>query len=318
MNVRVYVLPLLALSAAPQTAEKAKPPLAKAPFDAAAAKKHQKAWAEHLGTPVEITNSIGMKLVLIPPGEFLMGSPESEERRDSVEHQHRVRITKPFYLGAYEVAQAEYERVMGANPSHFSRTGAGKERVSGLTTSRLPVDRVSWTDTAEFHRRLSALERPSGRVYRLPTEAEWECACRAGTISPYHFGGVLNGRQANCDGDYPYGTSEKGPNLERPAVVGSYRPNAFGLYDMHGNVREWCADWWDEDFYAASPLEDPQGPTKATNRLLRGGGWYADASLCRSAHRDWYLPMYRDKDLGFRVAMDVRGKKAEKGDKPGQ
>jgi formylglycine-generating enzyme required for sulfatase activity len=316
MNSQVFVL--LLSSAALHAAEKPKPPMAKAPFDAAAAKKHQKQWAEYLGTPVEITNSVGMKLVLIPPGEFLMGSPESEQRRYSVEHQHRVRITKPFYLSVFEVTQGEYERVMGANSSFFSRTGDGKDRTTDFTTVRLPVERVSWKDAVEFLRRLSWRGERSGRVYRLPTEAEWEYACRAGTTSPYHFGGVLNGRQANCDGEYPYGTSEKGPNLERPEIVGSYPPNAYGLYDMHGNVGEWCADVYDRntDYYATSPVEDPQGPTHGSNRLIRGGNWYADALLCRSASREWYLPMYRSKDVGFRVVMDVPAKKAETRDKP--
>jgi formylglycine-generating enzyme required for sulfatase activity len=182
-----------------------------------------------------------------------------------------------------------------------------------LKTVRLPVEQVSWEDAVEFHRRLSAQEDRSGRVYRLPTEAEWEYACRAGTTSPYHFGGVLNGRQANCDGEYPYGTSEKGPNLERPAIVGSYPPNAYGLYDMHGNVAEWCADIYDRntDYYATSPLEDPPGPAHGSNRLLRGGNWYSDAMLCRSASREWYLPMYRSKVLGFRVVMDVPAREEE-------
>lgn len=186
-----------------------------------------------------ITNSIGMKLKLIPSGEFLMGSPESEEARDSDEGpQHRVRITKPFYLGVYEVTQGEYERVTGDNPSCFSKVGTGKAKVAGQDTSRFPVEEVSWEDAVEFCRKLSDLpsERSARRVYRLPTEAEWEYACRAGTTTPLHFGTQLNGREANCDGNYPYGTDTKGTYLKRTTTVGSYKANAFGLYDMHGKL----------------------------------------------------------------------------------
>ena len=201
------------------------PPPAIAPFDANQAKEHQEAWAKHLCVEVETVNSIGMKLVLIPPGEFMMGSPRQEfdslvreypTRKKLFEleqPQHRVRITKPYYLGLYEVTQGEYERVMGTNPSAFSRSGDRSEQVSGQDTSRFPVERVSWEEAVEFCRRLSALpeERAAGRVYRLPTEAEWEFACRAGTTTPFHFGSQLNGRETNCDGNYPYGTTTKGP-----------------------------------------------------------------------------------------------------------
>ncbi len=200
----------------------------------------QRECSQSLGMPVEITNFTGMKLVLIPPGEFLMGSPESEQDTEVDEYQHRVRITKPFYLSVYEVTQSEYERVMGENPSWFSSggSGSGKEKVSDLDTSRFPVERVNWQNAVEFCRKLSELpeERAGGRIYRLPMEAEWEYACRAGTTTPFHFGSELNGSQTNCDGTRPYGTSTEGPQLGRTTTVGSYAANAFGLYDMHGNV----------------------------------------------------------------------------------
>ena len=186
-----------------EAARPALPP-AIAPFDATKAKEHQEGWAKHLGVPVEITNSIGMKLVLIPPGEFMMGSPkelieEELKRPDNdqwyKEHlpgegpQHRVRITRPFYLGTYLVTQEEYQRVMGTNPSEFSATGKGKDKVAGQDTKRFPVENVSWDDAVEFCRKLSEMpeEKAAGRTYRLPSEAQWEYACRAGSTGRYSF-----------------------------------------------------------------------------------------------------------------------------------
>ncbi len=293
----------------PKTAME-KPEKAIAPFDADQAEKHQHAWAEYLGVPVEITNSIGMKLRLIPAGEFVMGSPESEVNRLDNEYQHRVRITKPFYLGRYEVTQAEYERVMKTNPSWFSSGGDGKEKVHDLGTSRLPVEEVSWDDAVEFCHKLSQLpeEKAAGRIYRLPTEAEWEYACRAGTTTPFHFGSELNGSQANCVGTRPYGTSTEGASLGLTTRVGSYAAaNAFGLYDMHGNVWEWCNDWYAGEYYTSSPENDPLGPTEATFRVIRGGCWRNSAWDCRAAFRRGFEPANRDDGLGFRVAANPSG-----------
>ncbi len=290
------------------------PAPAVAPFTAQQARRHQDAWSKHLGQPREITNSIGMKLVLIPPGEFMMGSPESEKRHLSHEGpQHRVRITRPFYLGVYEVTQEAYERVMGTNPSDFSRDGRDGNWVSGQDTSRFPVESVTWNDAVEFCRRLSVLpaERSAGREYRLPTEAQWEYACRAGTTTPFHFGSVLNGRQANCGGNNPYGTSEKGPYLRRTTTVGSYGANGFGLYDMHGNVWEWCSDWYDENYYANSPVDDPQGPASGLHRVSRGGGWLSYAWGCRSADRYGLTSGGGYIGIGFRLAL-VRADESSK------
>ncbi len=285
------------LAEAEPGAPRSQPPLAMAPFNAKQARAHQEAWAEHLGLPVELTNSIGMEFALIPPGEYMMGSPESEWARASHEGpQHRVRITKPFYLGVYHVTQGEYERVTGGNPSMLSR-------VLGHDTSRFPVDRVSWDDAVAFCRKLSAIpaERSAGREYRLPTEAEWEYACRAGTTTPFHFGSVMDGRQANSAWRYPRETERQAPSLRRPTAVGSYRPNAFGLYDMHGNLMEWCADWFDQDYYATSPVNDPTGPASGSHRVYRGGSWgYGD---CRSARRGFARPGGRGFNLGFRAAL---------------
>ncbi len=288
-----------------QPADPQAPPLAVAPFNSQEAHAHQQAWAAHLGEPVAFTNSIGMSFRLIPPGEFMMGSPKSEEGRFYSEGpQHRVRITRPFYLGLYEVTQAEYERVMETNPSVFARER--DEAMSGYDTSRFPVDRVSWYDAVEFCRRLSAMpeEQATGRVYRLPTNAQWEYACRAGTTTPFHFGSVLDGHQANCNGHSPYGTTNKGPFLSRPTTVGSYSPNAFGLYDMHGNVQEWVSDWFAADYYSQSPFEDPPGPASGSFRVLRGGDWGTAAVTCRSASRFALQPDF-PVFAGFRVAIVI-------------
>jgi len=301
--------------------EKPEPDIEKPKIAMEEAVAAQKECSRTLGLPIEITNGIGMKLKLIPPGEFMMGAtvadvekilkayPDGDRYRrffDAEMPQHKVRITKPFYVGVYEVTQAEYERVMKENPSWFSNGGDGKDEVSGLDTSRVPVESVSWEDAVEFCRRLSAMpkERKAGGVYRLSTEAEWEYACRAGTTTPFHFGSQLNGREANCSGSYPYGTTEKGPSLGRPTTVGSYAANAFGLYDMHGNAWEWCRDCYDGGYYRSSPVDDPQGPKEAAFRVLRGGSWAIGAGSCRSAFRDMGEPQFRHRCRGFRVAAD--------------
>ena len=246
--------------------------------------------------PKVITNSTGMKLALIPAGEFLMGTPKSRKGgRDNI--QHRVRITKPFYLGVFQVTQAEYQQVMGMNPSAF-------HTVRGQDTKRFPVEMVTWNDAAEFCRRLSARseEQQAGRRYRLLTEAEWEYACRAGTTTAFCFGDGLSSRQANFDGFLPYGGAPRGPNLQRATTVGSYRPNAFGLYDMHGNVYEWCADKYARDYYEKSPVDDPAGPDGENLRVMRGGGWNGIARLCRSADRYYDTTTRCYNDYGLRVA----------------
>jgi formylglycine-generating enzyme required for sulfatase activity len=263
--------------------------------------------------PNPFTNSIGMKFVFVEPGIFLMGSPPDEESRSHDEDQHEVEITRSFYVGAYEVTQEQYERVMGTNPSWFSSTGGGKDKVLGMNTRQFPVEMVSWEDAVEFCRQLSERpeEKSKGRVYRLPTEAEWEYCCRGGplfkkTSMPFHFGNSLTSTQANFDGNWPYGGTPKGPYLERTTEAGFYHPpNALGLYDLHGNVREWCADWYDARYYSRSPRQNPQGPKPQEHRVLRGGSWFNDSRYCRSAYRTFNAPGARSDHIGFRVVLII-------------
>jgi formylglycine-generating enzyme required for sulfatase activity len=248
-----------------------KPEMAIAPFDADQAEQHQESWAAYLGVPVEITSSIGVKLKLIPAGEFMMGSPESHlDPFGGRKPPHDVRIAKPFYLGVYEVTQAEYENVMGKNPSIFK--GASN-----------PVEMVSWDDATEFCRRLSAKE---GKSYRLPTEAEWEYACRAGTTTQYSFGDD----PTNAD-EYAW---HRGNSDGKTHPVGEKKPNAWGLHDVHGNVSEWCSDSTDA----------PMRPKTGGYRVTRGGCWGNSGKDCRAATRGMNEPQDRNYIVGFRVAAE--------------
>ena len=254
------------------------PAPANAPFVAAKAKDYQEAWAKYLAVEVETENSIGMKLRVIPSGRFTLG-----ENDDA----HEVTLTKPFMLGTYEVTQDQYEKVMGVNPSKFK--GA-----------RNPVEHVSWNDAVEFCRKLSELpaEKAAGNIYRLPTEAEWEFACRAGTTTKYSFG----------DDDLELGTYawfiENAGSKTHP--VGGKKPNAWGLYDMHGNVMEWCQDRYGA--YPSGAVADPTGAASGLSRVLRDGGYTDLAGRCRSAPRNGFGPGFRMRDRGFRVSLSPSGK----------
>jgi formylglycine-generating enzyme required for sulfatase activity len=245
------------------------------PFSEAKAKEVQKSVAKILQKEVEENADLGkgikLEIVLIPAGKFLRGSPVSETGRTNNEKQHEVTLTKPFYMGKYEVTQEQWEAVMGYNPSNTK--GA-----------KLPVTVVSWEDCQEFIKKLNA---KTNGGYRLPTEAEWEYACRAGTTTAYSFGDSLTKSDANIDGD-----SIK--------AVGSYKPNAFGLYDMHGNVWEWCEDWMAD--YPAGALTDPKGPGTGTSRVLRGGSFDRVVSIARSSFRYYDAPSLRYYSYGFRLA----------------
>lgn len=255
-----------------------------------------------------VTNSIGMKLAQIPAGQFVMGSPRGELERTRGETPHDVAITKPFFLGVYEVTQAEFSKVMGGQVKALFDSGKGGG-------PNHPMENLEWVHAAEFCTKLSALpeELAAGRKYRLPTEAQWEYACRAGTTTAFHYGAAISSAQANCNGTTPYGDAATGPYLRRTAKVGSYPANAFGLHDMHGNVAEWCADWFDPNAYDQSPPEDPRGPPVGAlpddfgnfYLVVRGGSWLDDARACRSAYRQKAMHRNRYPWIGFRVACDV-------------
>lgn len=259
-------------------------------------------------------NSIGMKLARIPAGSFMMGSPRSESERDDKEERHEVTITKPFYLGVFEVKQAEYVKTMqGVSKANNRSAFKGDDN---------PVENVEWKFAKLFCERLSSRpsEKQAGRSYRLPTESEWEYACRAGTSTTFHVGDSLDSSQANFNGKYPAGDAKQGKYIRRSTKVGSYEPNSFGLYDMHGNVAEWCADWYDPDYYMDSPDDDPLGPpfgvvsTGFTNFgkenyfvVVRGGCWVDDGRACRSAYRFRAMPNTQYRLIGFRVVCEVAG-----------
>jgi formylglycine-generating enzyme required for sulfatase activity len=240
------------------------------------------------GQGKEITLTLGkgvtMKLVRIPPGKFMMGSTQTEKDRSTIEGpQHEVTISKPFFMGIYEVTQEQYEAVVGKNPSQFK----GKQN---------PVEQVSWADATAFCRAMSAKTK---RAVRLPTEAEWEYACRAGTKTRFCFGDdaaqleEYGWHSGNSDG--------------KTHEVGQKKPNALGLFDMYGNVHEWCSDW-SLDSYANVKATDPQGPDSGAEHIMRGGCWRCPPHSCRSATRAWNSPPFRIPDgIGFRVVVVAGG-----------
>jgi len=257
---------------------------------------------------IRLADGVVLQMVRIEAGRFHMGSSPAEQvkaqdaateaKKDWAlqERPHDVEISKPFYIGIYEVTQGQYQAVMDRNPSYYSTSGAGKDGVQGLNTSWFPVDSVSWDDALEFCRRLSDKE---DKVFDLPTEAEWEYACRAGTTSAFAFGSTLSARQANF-----YGAAVE----QGTTSVGSFEPNAFGLYDMHGNVAEWCKDWYDREYYNKSPRVDPPGPSTGSFRVIRGGCCFNPLPFCRSAARNYDRPnQHGDRKAGdvygFRVVM---------------
>lgn len=331
------------------------PPPAVAPFTADQAKAHQATWAEHLATSVERQNSLDMTVVLIPPGEFIMGSSseqveftlhwlttiprsapgEADRIRNEEQPQHRVVLTRAIRIGRTEVTVGQYRRFVtatsyvtetelfgGGNSSKLSETDPTKRTAlwhspGYKVTDQSPVTQITWNDMIAFCNWLSEHEHrehcfrqndrgvwvrvANANGYRLPTEAEWEFACRAGTTTHYSFGDKV----AALD-DYAWfnRTAEKGNEIgARP--VATKRPNPFGLYDMHGNVWERCQDFHNPTWYGKSPLEDPQGPETGSHRMVRGAGWHYFDLHCRSAYRNNYSPTSRTGNTGFRVVCGI-------------
>ncbi len=271
---------------------------------------------------------LGMEMIPVSTGRFTMGSPQREAGRQADEKEHAVAIARPFLLGVHEVTQEEYRKVMKTNPSWFAATGGGKDKVTGRDTARFPVENVTWFDAVSFCNELSQrdefpayykLENPAydgksiigadvtmigGNGYRLPTEAEWEFACRANTTTPYHFGYVRTGKEANFKTVISggYGAQDTRVHIGLTTPVGSYKPNNWTLYDMHGNVGEWCADWYDRGYADDALQTNPIGPNKGTHRVIRGGSWLVSYQNGRSASRYWLLPGEPKDHVGFRVA----------------
>ncbi len=237
--------------------------------------------------PKELTVDLGkgvkLEMVLIPAGEFLMGKPDSDKLAESWEKpQHRVRITKPFYLGKYLVTQEQWEAVMGSNPSYFKGP-------------KNPVEMVSWDDCQKILGKLNAKSTAGAGKFQLPTEALWEYACLAGSKTRYCFGDD----ESKLD-RYAWYDENSG---DKTHPVGEKKPNGWGLYDMYGNVSEWCQDSYDAGYYAKSPMDDPTGPTGGSFRVFRGGCWFSPAMFCRSAYRYGFLPGGRFIHLGLRVSL---------------
>ena len=234
----------------------------------------------------DLGNGITLEMVQIPGGTFTMGSPEREaDRYENESPQHQVKVSG-FFMGKYAVTQAQYQAVMGNNPSNFK----GEKR---------PVEQVSWDEAVEFCEKLS---QKTGNTYRLPSEAEWEYACRAGTTTPFYFGETITTDLVNYDGNYPYGSAPKGEYREQTTDVGKFPPNSFGLYDMHGNVWEWCEDVYNDNYIDAPTDGSPWLIGSDNNiKMLRGGSCVNNAWYCRSAARIWVARAHCNKLVGFRV-----------------
>ncbi|MBF0225048.1 MAG: SUMF1/EgtB/PvdO family nonheme iron enzyme [Desulfobacterales bacterium] len=264
--------------------------------------KHKQTWRVS-SKPLRF--SYEMEFVYIPAGEFIMGSPENEDARTENEYQHNIIFSKGFYIQTKLVTQAQWKKVMGNNPSFFEKSG-----------DTFPIENVSWNSIQEFIHKVNEYEEHN--KYRLPTEAEWEYACRAGTTTPFYFGETISSDQANYNGNYPYQCTNKGEYRCKTTPVGIFPPNDFGLYDMHGNVWEWCLDIYSDDSYK---LNQPNNPVYindglydiyTTNsselysdeyafRVVRGGSWANSGRYCRSSNRDCNIPYDSDSVLGFRL-----------------
>ena len=243
---------------------------------------------------IPLSDTVSLDMIWIEPGTFTMGSPSDELGRDSDETQHQVTLTRGYWLGKYEVTQAQYEAVMGTNPSYFK--GAD-----------FPVEKVSWYNAMDFCAKLTDIERAAGRLpegyeYTLPTEAQWEYACRAETTTALNSGKNLSDKNKCPEMDEVGWYEYNSDSTTHP--VGQKMPNAWGLYDMHGNVFEWCLDWYGS--YPSSAVTDPKGSSSGSYRVIRGGSWNFNAYSCRSAYRFDSTPSDFNRNYyGFRVALSI-------------
>ena len=225
----------------------------------------------------------------IEPGTFTMGSPKNEPERDGDETQHEVTLTEGFWLAETTVTQALWKVVMGDDPSYFKG-------------EHLPVEQVNWEDAQRFIAKMNGM-KPELQMC-LPTEAQWEYCCRAGTSTPFYFGEQINSDLVNFNGNHPYNNGRKSEYRDKTVEVKSLPPNDWGLYEMHGNVYEWCQDWFGD--YPAQPVVDPQGSETGAYRVLRGGSWFYSGRYCRSADRSLNVPGFRNDRIGFRLALGHR------------
>ena len=244
-----------------------------------------------------------MEFKYIPPGVFWMGSPDDEQCRSYDEIRHRVRLTRGYYMMTTPVTQGQWESLMKENPSWFKERG-----------SKLPVETVSWEDCQKFIQKMN--QQFGLYQFRLPTEAEWEYACRAGTETAFYTGNCLETTQANFDGDYPFAGCPKGEFRGRTTPVKTFPPNPWGLYDMHGNVMEWMQDWYSH-YSVLTKENDIKGPETGVNKVIRGGSWYNNASMCRSAFRCDFNPNSRSDAIGLRLILNVIQEDRNK-DKPSE
>ncbi len=291
------------------------PPMAKAPFNAKQARAHQESWAKHRSMTVETTNSVGAKMILIPPGEFRMGSSDEQVaaalkvadeiktdaavkgRIEKAERpQHKVVITKPFLMSATEVTIGQFKKFSATGyQTEAEKAAVPKSNLNPAVTDELPAAFITWNDAVAYCKWLSEQERAN---YRLPTEAEWEYACRAKTTTQYSFGDDYN------EWSLPkYGWHNKNA-FGQSHPVGTLLPNPFGLFDMHGNLYEWCGDYFDEKWYSTSPPNDPIGPAVGSSCVICGGNWQFHASYCRSADRNASTPSHRGTYHGFRCVRE--------------
>lgn len=240
----------------------------------------------------KIKTKTGIDFIKVEPSCFIMGSPLTESERADEEKQHKVCITQPFLLGKYEITQGQWEAITSKNPASFKQCG-----------SRCPIENISWEDIQSF---ITILRIKTGFQFRLPTEAEWELAARAGSTTPFSFGSNINTSQVNYDGDHPYLGKGSGKDRKSPVAVGSLPANAWGFHEMHGNVWEFVQDWHTIDYYKNSPTNDPKGPPKGSFHVRRGGSWRFGARFCRSAFRGRFRPDSVSTLLGFRLALTLR------------